>query len=214
MTLLAALNRLHTLFEGDTNTPLTGDDYDVRVALINDAQEEWASQADVKWQELYTVDTSNEGDGTTRAFDLPADFGHLSGPIALYDTVHDAFTPIASVPIGQASGYASHSDLACWVADGQLVFNVAPEDGATVYIYYYKTPTALTTNADVLPMSQPRYAIYYALARLTEQSGDFTRYNTNMQKAEDLLASMKIDNESLGEGVPNTIKTTTAGFGV
>ena len=214
MTLLQALDRLHSLLEGDTETPLTGDDYELRVALLNDAVEEWAQQSDVKWQELYAIDTTHTANGVLTSFALPEDFDSMNGAISLYDTVHDAFTPIGTTSVARSGQYTDRGDLTAWITGGNLVFNVAPLSGAVIHIPYYRKATPLTDNADVLPMSKPRYAIYYALARLVEQSGDFTRYNTNMQKAEEILSQMKIDNQNLGEGVPNQVYSLTPGFGV
>lgn len=214
MTLIQALDRIHALLEGDTQTPTAGDDYDLRVSLINDAVEEWAEQSDVHWRELYETDTSNTGDGTTTSFPLPADFMSLNGNIILYDVVHDAFTPITPTSVARSSAYVSNGNMTCWIQGSNLVFNVAPDDDTQIHINYYKRPEPLTDDSDVLPMSRPRYAIHYVVSRLVEQSGDFTRYNTNMQKAEELMSQMKIDNETLGEGVPNQIQSLSAGFGI
>ena len=213
MTLIQALNRLHALLEGDTNTPTTGDDYNLRIAMLNDAQEEWAGQTDTRWRELFTTDTTQTGDGTTKRFDLPTDFKALNGSVVLYDSVHDAYTQIGTIGVGLSPYYDTHDALTAWIEGSELVFNTAPEDDAVIHIPYYRQPDALENDSDVLPMSDPRYAIYYALARLVEQSGDFTRYNTNMQKAEDLLLQMKVNNETLGEGVANPVPTLGAGFG-
>lgn len=214
MNVTAAQKRLHILLEGDTDYPTSGEDFNLRLELFNDAVEEWKDQTDTRWRELYATDTSHTGDGSTTSFALPSDFVELNGAIVLYDTTNDIHTPIAVIPVSRASEYTDSTDLVAWIQESNLVFNVAPDDGAQIQINYYQEPAALTQGSDVLPMSKPRFVIYWALAQLAEQSADGARFNTNMQKATDLLNQMKVDNDSTGEGVPNQIQSVSEGFGV
>lgn len=211
MTVLEALTRLHALLEGDTQVPTSGDDYSLRLEFLNDATEEWGNQSDTRWRELYTTDESNTGDGSTTRFSLPDDFHSFNGDVYFSGTDGTDTSQIVTTARGRRQPDKGRNF--CWIEGDELVFSAAPGDGVTISLPYYATPTKLTTNSQRLPMSNPRYAIYYALARLIENSGDLTRYNTNMQKAEDLLLQMKINNDSLGEGVPNQVQFVSPGFG-
>ena len=213
MTLLQSLNLIHALLEGDTDTPLSGEDYELRKLMVNDAIDEWADQTNVRWKELFATDTGNTGDGTTLRFSLPSDFDKLNGYVVLVDPVSSARTLITPVSVASSTRQTTGSNV-CWEEAGELVFNQAPANGVEIHVPYYRNPLPVTSNSSRLPMSKPRYVVHYVVARLVEQSGDYTRYNTNMQKAEDLMEQMKTQNDSLGEGVPDTIPSLSAGFGV
>lgn len=212
MTLKEALDRIHALLEGDTDTPLTGEDYDLRRMMVNDAIEEWAHQGDVMWQELFATSTQATN-GTSTAFSLPNDFSRLNGNVVLVDNATGARQSIQMVQVSRSTEHIGHG-MVCWIEGDSLVFSTPPKAGGQLAIPYYRDPAMLTGNAQRLPMSKPRYVVHYVVARLVEQSGDFTRFNTNMQKAEEIMQQMKVQNDSLGEGVPDTVQSLSVGFGV
>jgi len=214
MTITQAQDRIQALLEGDTSTPVEGDeDWDARLALINDAIEEWAGLADVKWQELYTTNSSNTGDGTTTSFALPANFDHFTGNVVLSST--DGYTQVPQIPVSKAHTMLGNiTDQRCYLQGSNLVFTIAPDSGTTIIIPYYKKATALTAAADVIPMSKPRFVVYWATAFIGQQSDDYARFNADMQRADNLLSEMKIDNETLGVGQDGAIHDNYPGWGV
>ena len=213
MTISEAQNRIQALLEGDTDAPEEGsEDWDTRLALINDAIEEWGSQADVKWQELYSVDTSKTGNGVLTSFDLPDDFDHSVGNIALLDNGN--YTQIDTIPSSEAHLFLGNvSDQRAYIQGNQLVFTIAPGDGVTINIPYYRKPTELTDADDVIPMSKPRFVVYWTTAYIGQQSDDYARFNADMAKADDLMQQMKVDNESRGVGQANAVRDNYPGWG-
>ena len=213
MTISEAQNRIQALLEGDTDAPEEGsEDWDTRLALINDAIEEWGSQADVKWQELYSVDTSKTGNGVLTSFDLPDDFDHSVGNVALLDD--GKYTQVNTIPSSEAHLLLGNvSDQRAYIQGNQLVFTIAPGDGVTINIPYYRKPTELTDADDVIPMSKPRFVVYWTTAYIGQQSDDYARFNADMAKADDLMQQMKIDNESRGVGQANAVRDNYPGWG-
>lgn len=218
MTLTEAQTMIHYFLEGDTEVPSSSDDdWTIRTQMINDAIDEWGQKSEVQWRELYTISTSDlEGDGSTKAFTLPTNFNHLTGNVLLYDTDSENYTSVPQISPEEAHLYLGNvNDKKCYISGTRtLTFTIAPGDGVEIHVPYYKNPTHVSSGADVLPMSKPRFCVYWVTAMIGKQSDDYARYNADMARADEMMTAMMADNETLGSRQQNIIPDNYGGFGV
>lgn len=204
MTLTQAQEILHTLYQGDTDTPAsTDDDYLTRTRLLNAAIGVWEFEGDGRWPELYTTladaatgaKTTTSGDST---YDTPDDFKIMHGFVRVTDSNGmQAFYP--EVAIDKAHLYANDTITKRFIVTGNpasgYTLNLLPapsSTGLTINYEYYKIASALTTGADIIEMSDPYYAVYYALSVMFENDGEGDRAVKALEQANDRLSKMRL----------------------
>jgi len=221
-TLADFVSYLNTLYESDSTAPSSGDeDYTVWTALANIAINIWEREEGVNWKELHT-NLSDASDGDTAIedddwdYDCPTDFDHVVGKVRLVSTsgISSYFNVISSKEVPLAD---DTSGQWCYftgnISSGHDIhFNpdLNLTTGDTITYEYYKKATKLSATTDKFEMSDPMFAVYYALSELKKEEGNADEIAIATQK----LEAMRVSNMSPSEEESNSIiNRSEAGFG-
>lgn len=193
-----AIEYINTLYESDETPPSEGDaDYTVWLALLNIAKNLWEHEEGVFWKELFVkLADAATGDKTTSAGDTsytcPTDFKF---PACGYVWLGSGTSKTAYKVITQEQAQLLQNDLGKWCyflmdTSPTLEFNPnlasSISAGLTIHYEYYKSATKLTTGTDTFEMSDPMFAVYYALSELKKDEGDTTSLSIATQKMESM----------------------------
>ena len=169
MTEAEAQERLHTLYEGDNSTPsATGNEYLARRILLNAGISLWEKEE--LWNELYTkLADASDGDKTTdgtRDLDCPSDFKFPLGYLWIGTTSYELIPPQDYTLVAATNTNQYVYNILGNKADGYEIYFPFhnPASGKTLRYEYYKEATELSTVDSVFEMSDPWFAIYYALS--------------------------------------------------
>jgi hypothetical protein len=190
-----AIDVLNILYEGDSTPPASGEeDYTVWMGLMNTAINIWENEEGIHWKELWTTltDTSTGGDTTTTAGDysyaLPTAFRY---PGAGYVWIGSGSNKTAFKVIKQEDVQLHENDTSNWCyfkMDGAPTLEFNPNctlpTGYTISYPYYKNATALASGTSTFEMSDPMFAVYYALSELKKEEGDTSALAIAQQKLE------------------------------
>jgi hypothetical protein len=218
-TLDGAITKLNSLLELDSTSPSSGDeDYTVWTDLINAGCNLWENEEGVLWNELF-VKLADAPDGTkttttANTYTVPALFRF---PASGYVWLGSGTNKTAYKVIRQQDLqlYENNSDNWCYfLMDGSPTLEFNPNltitTGQTISYNYYKYASALTTGTDTFEMSDPMFAVYYALSELTKEEGNAQALNIATQKIE----SMKTRNEQPAWYQSDSQQQVDVGFGV
>ena len=192
-TVSDALSYINTLYELDSTAPVSGEeDFTVWLGLLNTAVNIWENEEGILWKDLFTkLSDAATGDSTTVAgdtsYDLPDDFRFPASAYVWIGTGTNKI-PYAVIDIKNLQLYENNSDKWCYFTGTTLEFNpnIASNiaTGDTINYNYYKYATALTTGTDTFEMSDPMFAVYFALAELKKEEGDTQAAAIATQKLE------------------------------
>lgn len=199
-TLGNAVTKLNTLLELDSTAPSAGEeDYTVWTDLFNTATNLWENEEGVLWKELFVklVDAP-DGDKTTdggTSYDCPTLFKFPASGYVWLGTGTNK-TAYKVIKQHEVQLFENNSENWCYFlmdASPTLEFNpnLSISSGQTISYNYYKYASALSTASDVFEMSDPMFAVYYALSELTKEEGNAQALNLASQKIE----AMKTRNE-------------------
>ena len=203
MTLDQFQSTLHALYQGDTNTPTSSeDDYTYRTSLLGSAIDDWNDEKGIQWAELAKWNTDGQTqttDGVTVKFACYSDFAYPGGYVLLKDA-NGTYAKYDVIPPQKAQLYKGKTDTKCWFSGNDkdtryLNFVSAPASGYTIEYPYYKSPFKPTTGSHVIEMQKPMFAVYTSLAKLHEQDGEGDRALLALQKANNAMAGMRINND-------------------
>lgn len=228
MTLQEYQDILHSLYQGDTDTPSSGDaTWNFRNNLLKAAIALWASDRGMVWSDLFVMlSTASNGDKTvvadTLSYDCPTNFRSLGGFVRTY-SAGGASTYWQIVKPEQSELLLSQGVKACFVAGNKktgytINFLTQPTPGDTIEYPYYKTPFEPSTVSDVIEMSDPYFAIYFSLSKMHEIDGDGDRAIKAFNEANERLSGMKMANEMSPAYQENSVpdrdwETGSGGFG-
>lgn len=210
MTLQQFMDRLHSEYQGDTETPEdTEEDWDVRLNILYGAINDWETAENVLWLELWTmlsdaVDGDTATDGTSIQYDCPTDFRFPGGFVRL--TVGTQVTKYSVVrpekaELSKGSNITmSGQGNICWFTGNKrsgfkINFLTAPEAG-TIDYPYYKDAFLPTAAAHVIEMSDPWFAVRKTLSKLHELDGEGDRAGLALSLASNKLEGMKSNNST------------------
>lgn len=226
MTLTEALQAIHRLYQADVNYPeSTEDDYQLRVGLLNDAIGVWEREGDGRWPELYTtLAAAATGTKTTTAgattLTAPTDFSFMHGYVRI-DDANGASVYYAEVPRDKAHLFDNDTVTNFYYVTGNrkdgFVVNIHPAMEATgrnVAYEYYKTADRLSSGSDVIEMSDPYYAVYYALSIMFEADGEGDRAIKALDQSTDRIEQMRIQRMVAGAYQDSTIPDPLGAVGV
>lgn len=181
-TLTNFITYLNILYEADSTTPAsTEEDYLVWTELANIAISLWENEEGVLWKELFVkLADAATGDKTVTADDysyaVPTDFKF---PASGYVWVGTAPNATAFRILKQEEVQLFENDTGNWCyflmdTSPTLEFNPNCEltTGYTISYMYYKKASKVSTGSDTFEMSDPMFAVYYALAELKKEEGD------------------------------------------
>jgi len=209
-----AISHINTILELDSTAPTSGDeDYTVWMNLCNIAIDLWEHEEGILWKELFVeLADAADGDKTTVAgqtqYDVPTDFKFLNSGFVWVDDV-----PFPVIRIEDLQLYDQNTSNWCYFTKTHLEFNpnLTVEAGGTIKYNYYKNATALTTGTDTFEMSDPMFAVYFAVSELTKEEGNAETLNIAMQK----LEAMKVRNEAPAYYQDNSMMNPVRdGFGI
>lgn len=229
MTLNQFHNRLHYLFTGDTSTPSSSDsEYTLRTELLSDAIDAWDSENGIVWSELWQqLSDASDGDTTvvanTRDYNCPTDFRFPGGFVLITDSNGDN-EYVRVVKQEEAELLKNLDQKACYFTGNKKIgfdlhFLYQPTAGTTINYPYYKDPFKPSSSSDVIEMSDPTFAVYYALSQLHEMAGSGDRATLALAKAQARLDGMKTKNLMATWFQDNSVPdrdyaVNTGGFGV
>jgi hypothetical protein len=211
------VKHLNTLYNSSSTPPNAGEeDYLIWTDLINIAVDNWEGEEGMMWKELFkTLAAASDGDKvttTTTSYALPTNFNF---PNSAYVWLGDGTnrTPYKVIRIEEVGLYPNDIGKWCYFTTSTLEFNpnLSISAGQTISYNYYAHATAVSAGADVLEMSSPMYAVYYALSELKKEEGDISAAalaNGNME-------AMKTQNFMTADFQSNDTKNPIgSGFGL
>ena len=197
---------VHELYQLDSSVPGSSDeDYTVRTNLLKTAIALWSGEEGVLWRELW-LDLSDAADGTkvtaaaTTKYSCPSDFNFPGGFVRTKeDGVNWTFWKVYDQPKSELFKNPTLLEAFCWFTGNKKVgfsvnFSKQPTPGVTLDYPYYKDPFIPSSSSDVIEMSDPYFAVYYALSKLHENDGEGDRATVALAVAESRLAAMKARN--------------------
>ena len=220
-TLSDFINYVNTLYELDSTAPSSGDeDYTVWTALANIAIDLWENEEGVLWAELFVkLADAADGDKTTVAntnsYDCPTNFSFpASGYVWLGSGTSK--TPYQVISQEEAQLHSIDSSRWCYFTRGasptlELNPNLTITGGYTINYEYYKKATKLSTGTDIIEMSDPMFAVYYAISELKKEEGDTSAAAIATQKLEGMKTRNVMPTNFQSDGLTNRIE---GGFGV
>lgn len=215
-TLANYITYLNTLYQHSSTEPTAGDeDYTDWTNIANIAINVWENATDF-WRELI-VDLADAADGTkttsaaTYNYALPTLFKFpLSSYVWLGSNTNK--TPFKVIQPQDIQLYENNSENWCYFLNGYLKFNpnLTMTASQTIHYIYYKTADKISSATDTFEMSDPMFAVYFALAELKKEEGDPTADKIATQK----LNAMIDSNDAAGWFNDNSlIDKTGVGFG-
>ena len=215
-----AIAYINTLYEGDSTPPASGEeDYDVWTALLNAAVNIWENEEGILWRTLFVkLADAADGDKTTSANDYSyATPSYFVFPSSGYVWLGSGTNKIAFKVIKQEDVQLYENDQGNWcyfLLDGSptLEFNPNCQIPAnyTISYNYYKSANALATGTDTFDMTDPMFAVFYALSELKKEEGDTSALSIATQK----LEAMKTKNMMGAWNQENSLTDITGGFGL
>ena len=189
-----AIEYLNSLYEADSTAPASGEeDFTVWTSLMNIAVDIWENEEGMLWRELFVkLADAADGDKTTSAGDnsyaVPTNFRFPASAYVWLGTGSNK-TPYKIIKQEDVQIYENDRGNWCYFlldTSPTLEFNpnLTMNGSETISYNYYKTATALTTGASVFEMSNPMFAVYYALSELKKEEGDTSALSIANQKLE------------------------------
>lgn len=200
-------NFIHSMYEGDTDTPdSTDDDYLYRRRLLNLGINRWENDKGILWNELWANTSGSDAtttvaDGTTD-YGAPSDIRFPGGYVKILDSDGGTLKRLTVVKPEQIQQYPSDTSEICYFrgsnADGfTLVISsgiAETYNGKTLGYDYYKRATALSSTSAAPEMSDPMFLVYGAVAELYKQDNNVAFYTAHLREAEERLKQMEVVN--------------------
>ncbi len=216
-TLGNAISHLNTLFNSSSTAPSAGEeDYLVWTDLLNIGVNIWENEEGTLWRELF-IQLSAAADGTkttngTTSYTLPTLFKFPNSAYVWIGSGSNKM-PYKVIKIQDKQLYENNGERWCYFTPTTLEFNpnLTLDTGSTISYNFYKKAAAVSSGSDVFEMSDPMFAVYYALSELKKEEGDTSALSLATQK----LDAMKTLNEQTAELQENSVlDQRTDGFGV
>ena len=204
MTEQQLVQAVHRLYEKNTDYPdPSSEDYGLIRGFLNDAIEAWGDkgkEASTKWRELFTtLSVASDGDKVTvngqAEYDAPSDFVEISSFVEVDGQLYSYLKPDKVLSVLNIDPQRKFYYITGSGSTQKIVLNPAPTvDGVDIKYSYYKRPSLLADEADVIEMKKPYFAIYFAVSSLTdEERPDLA--GTYLVRAGGIIDEMVIDNE-------------------
>lgn len=197
--------RLHTLYQGDNDTPdSASDDYAVRRQLFNDAILEWEESGN--WRELYsTLTAASDGDKTATsgvtAYDCPTDCNRILGYVRITES-NGTINYYKQLDITEEQLRDNDTETLFFYITGNpssgYQINLNNPKAGTIRYEYYKHAAILDATTDKPEMRDPYFAIYHALSILLENDGLGDRATLAKFEKDKRLSAMQLHNAQLG----------------
>jgi hypothetical protein len=220
-TLTNAISSLNALYEGDSTAPAEGEeDFTVWTSLLNLAINLWENEEGDLWKELFVKMAAGQGaDVTSSSITYSYAVATLfRSPASGYVWLGTGQNKIAYKVIAQEDVQLYENNGSNWcyfLMDTTPTLEFNPNctipNAQTINYNYYKYASSVSTGTDTFEMSDPGFAVYYALSELKKEEGDVSALTIATQK----LEAMKTRNIM---PAPNQVMTLrpklNIGFGI
>lgn len=174
----------------------------------------WESEEGVLWKELFVkladAATGSKTTNGTTSYTCPTDFVFPASGYVWLGTGTNK-TPYKVIKIEEVQLVSNDKSNWCYFIQGgtpKLEFNpnLTIDTGSTINYDYYKHATKLTAGTSTFEMSDPLFAVYYALSELTKEEGNQGALTIATQKLEGMKTKNQMttwfqeDNTFVGEG--------------
>lgn len=207
MTFDEIFTQYYNLYRAEATVPSqTDDEWTIGMRFANDAIRRWAGYDNTFWQELWT-NTAVQGTGAvltttsgTAQYAAPTGMKEIGGYVKFLNAngTTNKHIPMLNPNEGQFKTDMSNYFYVTGNPNTgfTLNFNVAPDtSGLTIYYDYYKSPTLMTDETSEPDMSNPDFIVNHMLANRFRASRN-PYYGTAKRDAENMLAQMKMQNDS------------------
>ena len=215
MTVTQLLQRIHSLYEGDTSYPeASSDDYSLRLALLNNGVDVHADEPH-EWEELYSEDATQTTVSGTNSYDKPDDYRRPTKSRYLkiaYTAGTLYYRYVSKKKAMQLLANGKTSDRFYWFAGTKFYISPTPDETSkTITLPYIADPDYLVDTTDVPQLTRPLFLVYYVLSVLYEQDLRTDMVTYYQSKAAEQMSYMVEDVEidQLEED-----GSESAGFGV
>lgn len=199
-TLTDAVSYLNFFYNASSTPPSAGEeDFLVWMGLFNISVNLWENEEGMLWEELFTkLASAADGDKTTdggTSYDCPTRFRfHAGGYVWLGSGTSK--TPYKIIKPQDLHLWENNKGNWCYFlrdASPTLEFNpnLTIASGQTINYALYQSATKLTSGSDVFEMSDPMFAVYFALSELKKEEGNASEVSFMAQK----LNAMKTKNQ-------------------
>ena len=187
-------NLYYTLYRLEAQVPDASDDeYAIALRLSREAIDRWSRYEDTFWSELYAVAAlTTDGTGTYTA---PTNMLKPAGQIQIGNRHVAIIDPNEAQFQGAQSRYAFFTGN----SSSGYTLNLNPATntaGQPISFLYFKKPTQMVNAASVPDMSNPEYIVHRMLAMRFRGSRNWTAYQTALRDSEDILKTMKLENDT------------------
>lgn len=216
MTVDQGLQKIHREYEGDVDyLEFDDEETELRVEYLKDGIKDWQDKFPEKREQFYSLADADDGDTTTDGgtiYDCPENFIRPSGRVKIGDSIY-----LTYVDPSEMEKHLEESPTKEWYTvlgypgAFQIKINPAQSSGSAINYDYYGEVTLPATTTDLIPISRPLYAVYYALWKIFKEDDPVQeeKYKKLMDEEErkEAVALAKTP------GTPNRIRIGGAGFG-
>lgn len=168
------------------------------------------------WKELF-IELADAADGTkttttATSYTLPTLFKFPNSAYVWLGSGTNK-TPYKVIKIEDKQLYENNGENWCYFTPTTLEFNpnLTITSGQTISYNFYKKATAVSSGSDTFEMSDPMFAVYYALSELKKEEGDTSALSIATQKME----AMRILNWQTAQHQEDTVNSPIGdGMGV
>jgi len=216
-----AIEYLNNIYEADSTPPTSSEeDYTVWTSLFNTAINLWENEEGMLWKELFgsltaAIDGTKTITSGTFTYTTPSNFRF---PASGYIWLGTAPSARAYRVLSQEEIHLydnNSGDFCYFLMDTTPTLQFNPNlhltTGDTINYNYYKKASKLMTGTSTFEMSDPFFAIYYALAELKKEEGDPTANAIATQKLESMRTRNMMPTWFQKDRIENI---TELGFGV
>lgn len=193
VTVSTIMQKISTTVNQDSDAPATGgDEYNLWLAFINRALEEWAAAHD--WESLRKTYFPTITGLSQASISMPLDFRKLAASPRLHTSDETSITEFPEVLPEQRGLYTSTDKYLTVLGNlnggFNLVFHPATlASGASLELQYYSMPTALASPAEVPFIDDPQFLVDRTIAYIFESRSD-SRFQLEEVKARERLLNM------------------------
>lgn len=216
LTLTQAISKLNSLYNGSSTPPASGEeDYIVWNDLLDIGINIWENEEGMLWRQLF-IELSASADGTkttttATSYTLPTLFKF---PNSAYVWLGSGTNkqPYKVIDVKRKQLYENNSERWCYFTPTTLEFNpnLTIASGQTISYNFYKKASALSSGSSTFEMSDPMFAVFYALSELKKEEGDTSALSLATQKLE---AMKTLDNMNAEYQENSVISPLSDGMG-
>jgi len=215
LTVTELQKRIASIVDERYATPTVGgEEWELRLSLLNQAQDEWASAHE--WESMRKYYYPNITVGAT--ITLSADFSEFSDNPRLYGGSYSNGKEWPLIKPTEMNLHTSESEYGYKMgnpAEGySIIWNPGTlASGSSIQIAYYAFPTSLASPTDITQVDTPDYLVKRAISMRWEIAND-SRYQQMEARAREILLQAVENDNAQAEPIKDRVLTEMqeAGF--